>query len=67
MQGEMDCCSSSPLSVGSSLKLAILRMRRGTGLSFVLGWEKLRSVERGEDALGFGCSCWLALLELEGQ
>ena len=57
MQGEMDCCSSSPLSVGSSLKLAIFRMTRGDGLNFVLGWEKFKSVEEGEDALGFGCSC----------
>ena len=57
MQGEMDCCSSSPLSVRSSLKLAILRIRRGDGLSFVLGWEKFKSVEEDEDALGCGCSC----------
>ena len=57
MQGEMNCCSSSSLSVGSSLKLAILRMRRADGLNFVLGWANFKSVVEGEDALGFGCSC----------
>ena len=36
MQGEVDCSSSS-LSVSSSLKLEIFRIRKGDGLSFVLG------------------------------
>lgn len=34
MQGETDC-SSSPLSVTSSRKLVIFRMRRREGLGFV--------------------------------
>ena len=34
MQGERDC-SSSPLSVSSSLKLGTFRIRREDGISFV--------------------------------
>ena len=57
MQGEVVDWSSSSLSVSSCLKLEILRIRKGDGLSFVLAWEKpMSSIEECDEVLGSGCS-----------
>ena len=56
MQGETDC-SSSPLSVSSSLKLGSLRIRREDGLSFVPAWENSSVSVEGDEVSVLGCSC----------
>lgn len=58
MQGEVVDWLSSSLSVSSCLKLEILRIRRGDGLSFGLAWEKpMSSIEECDEVLGSGGSC----------
>lgn len=58
MQGEVVDWLSSSLSVSSCLKLEILRIRRGDGLSFVLAWDKpMSSIEEYDEVLGSGGSC----------
>ena len=53
MQSET-VCSSSPLSVSSSVKLGIFRIRREDGFSFVPGrGNPFESIEEGS---GSGCA-----------